>query len=195
MIVGTRSGRGVEELRWISALIFAELIVVYFSIRLRNPYLALIAWAGAGIACCCTEYGKILSLWLAFRTPSFMGIAVALAGVLLTEILLKKRFNSMFSFLAAVFLVINMLNAFGTGVESILHVWIAALVLMALAGALAWRAGNMPAAGVLCFPMLRQLYFLARNVTGWGFVMLSFPLLALGAYLSLKKGRPETTKE
>ena len=191
MTLGMPGGEGSDSLKWIRGLGVIELAVIVLSVRLRNPSLAGLAWIGAGLACCVTGTGTALADKLGL--DSFvLGKLVALGGLVSLEAIFGRRLNPLF-FIVACFLVVQVLFAFGLENGPHYHPWASALVVAALGGLVAWRAGNFIVLAVLCFPLLRALYFASGHFGGWGYVMLSFPLLAAGAYLSLRKGRLKGT--
>ncbi|MBU4200321.1 MAG: hypothetical protein KKE37_01935 [Verrucomicrobia bacterium] len=116
-----------------------------------------------------------------------MGIVAGL-GIIGLYLIYGKELKTSVVIMGAIFLTGGTLRCFGE--FSPLYLIMLSGVFLAVLGAFAfWLHRNLLVSIILWIPLLKAVYQLSRTASGWRYVILSFILLAVGMYLSLRKGR------
>lgn len=116
-----------------------------------------------------------------------MGIVAGL-GIIGLYLIYGKEIKPSIAIMGAIFLTGGTLRCFGEFAP--LYLIILSGIILALSGAFAfWLHRNLLISIILWIPLLKAGYQLSRTASGWRYVILSFILLAVGMFLSLRKGR------
>lgn len=116
-----------------------------------------------------------------------MGIVAGL-GIIGLYFIYGKKLKTSVVIMGTIFLTGGTLRCFGE--FSPLYLIMLSGIFLALSGAFAfWLHRDLLVSIILWVPLLKAVYQLSRTASGWRYVILSFILLSIGMYLSLRKGR------
>lgn len=185
-----------QTLNWNLFGVVVLVVLVALGLVRREPWFFVGAVAVASVGMLqSSAVARMAEAW-AFSHVEFVG-GLAGMGFLGIYLAYPRRIPPALGALAAIVLVMCTVTAFDAphgAVEAL-----AAGTTTAGLGVLTWyRSRNGVGAAVLFAPLARTVYAASGTTTGWQYVMVSFVLLAVGAYLSLRngrraKGQPPTT--
>ena len=121
---------------------------------------------------------------------SLQAIAELIAGLgtMLTYLIYRRNLPRWAAVIGASVLILGIIKLY-TDFEPSFYPIISGLLLAGLAAVVLITAHNKSVTAILCLPLLRAIYLSVNRITGWHYVVLSFILLAFGAFISLRKGR------
>jgi hypothetical protein len=119
--------------------------------------------------------------------PAVIGLAAGL-GVMGVYAIFRRLLSRWFATLGAVILAASAIGCV-CGRSQVDYPILGGVGVAVVGGAVWLRTRDLVVAGVSTLPLLRALYVATQRIKGWRYIVLSFALLAVGALISLRKGR------
>ena len=180
--------RGVQEtLNWQAFLLALAAVLFVSGVVFRKANLAL---AGVLVVCAWVALSPQVRRFIDARQvalPAVIGLAAGL-GVMGVYAIFRRLLSRWFATLGAAILAASAIGCVAG--RSHLDYPVLGGVAVAVVGGAVWlRTRDLVVAAVNALPLLRGLYVSTRQIKGWRYIVLSFALLAVGALISLRKGR------
>ena len=175
-----------RALNWMlgGSLLGVSLLVA--SIVLDSPSLALATVVLVSIGSLHADWLDKLGHYLAMPEASVFAL-VAGGSTMLVYLWFRRRLPRVAAVFAALLLSAGCIVACSKSGEP--GEFAVGALLIGMLGFVVWRrTRDMMTAGILAFPLARTTYLLLESAGAWRYVMLSFVLLAIGAFVSLRKG-------
>jgi hypothetical protein len=182
-----------EALNWQAFLLALAAVLFASGVVFRKVNVSL---AGVLVVCAWVALSPQVRRFVDAREvalPAVIGLAAGL-GVMGVYAIFRRLLSRWFATLGALILAASAIGCVAG--RSHLDYPVLGGVAVAVVGGGVWlRTRDLVVAAVNALPLLRGLYVSTRQIKGWRYIVLSFALLAVGALISLRKGRARAAPE